>query len=145
MEQSHFLDRDGKPMDITRVVPHRGKMLLIDEIVGYDRENASLTAAFVAKREWLGNFAAIEYMAQTAAALAGLADIDAGWTGDPRPGFLLGTRKLDLRFPAFEEGARYTVVARKEFADGEAASFACEIRDGEGSVIATAFLNAYRP
>ena len=145
MEQSHSQDRDIRQMDITCLVPHRGKMLLIDEVVEYNRENMSLTAAFAAKREWLGNYAAIEYMAQTAAALAGAFDIDGGWTGEPRPGFLLGTRKLDLRFDAFKEGERYLSVAKNEFADGEAASFACEVRNSAGEVIATAVLNAYRP
>lgn len=127
------------------VMPHRGKMLLLDEIVEFDREGEALTAAFHGRKEWRGGFAAIEYMAQAAAALAGSADRDAGRTGAPKPGFLLGTRRMTFDGCVFEPGRRYLARARKEFSDGEAASFACEVCDGEGHVLATATLNAYRP
>ena len=50
------------------VMPHRGKMLLLDEIVEFDRGGEALTAAFHGRKEWRGGFAAIEYMAQAAAA-----------------------------------------------------------------------------
>lgn len=126
------------------LVPHRETMLLIDEVASCDYGKGELVAAFSARRGWCENWAAIEYMAQGAAALAGIADRQEGWQGAPRPGFLLGTRKLELDFERFEPGRRYTVHVQNAFRDADAASFVCEIFDGEKRV-AAATLNAYRP
>ncbi|MBR1920843.1 MAG: 3-hydroxylacyl-ACP dehydratase [Kiritimatiellae bacterium] len=126
------------------LVPHRAPMLLVDEIVSFDEENLAVRAAATIRPEWSGNWAAIELMAQTAAALAGLHDRRAGYSGPPRAGFLLGTRRLELSLAAFEVGRRYDVTARNLFMDDEAASFDCAVLDGEKTV-AHAILNAYRP
>ena len=125
------------------LIPHRDAMVLIDEVVSCDLEAATLTAAFTAKPQWQENWAAIEFMAQTAAALAGVSDRAAGWTGAPKPGYLLGTRKLELGIDRFAVGRRYLVTARNTFNADGAASFDCEIRDGD-AVVAKASLNAYR-
>lgn len=130
---------------LAELLPHRPPMVLIDEVVDVDVERKSLIAAFVAKDEWSGNWVAIEYMAQTAAALAGYFDRLERADRPARPGFLLGTRKLELKLEKFSVGGRYRVRATNEFSDGEAASFACEIEDERGEVVATAMLNAYRP
>ena len=129
---------------IDSLIPHRAPMSLIDEVVSFDRAEGSLVAAFAARREWCENWAAIEYMAQTAAALAGAADIADGHVGPPRPGFLLGTRRMDLALDRFEPGRRYTAKAKRVFADDETASFECEVLDGD-AVVAMATLNAFRP
>lgn len=119
-------------------------MVLIDEVVECDLDASSLTAAVTIKPQWQENWTAIEFMAQTAAALAGAADRAEGYKGPPRPGFLLGTRRLELSIDRFTVGKRYLVTAKNEFRDGGAASFFCEIRDGD-AVVASATLNAYRP
>jgi len=129
---------------VDSLVPHRQPMSLLDEIVSFDMAEGTLSAAFSARREWAENWSAIEYMAQAAAALVGAADREGGYDGPPKPGFLLGTRKLELDFPRFEPGRRYVATARSVFVDGAAASFDCEILDGE-RVLARATLNAYRP
>ncbi len=126
------------------LLPHRPPMVLIDEVVSFDAEAKSLTAAVVAKPAWHESWVAIEWMAQTAAALAGESDRRAGYTGAPRPGFLLGTRKLELDVPQFDIGTRYLITATCVFEDAESASFMCEISDGTRS-LARATLNAYRP
>ena len=126
------------------VLPHRAPMQLISEIVSVDLAAKKLTAAVDVTAAWCENWAAIEFMAQTAAALAGIGDRANGWQGAPRPGFLLGTRRLDLAIDRFEVGRRYLVTAENTFGDEEAASFTCEIKDGEKTV-ASAILNAYRP
>lgn len=126
------------------LIPHRDVMVLIDEVVSCDLAAATLTAAFTAKPQWQENWAAIEFMAQTAAALAGASDRAAGWRGAPRPGFLLGTRKLELFLDRFVVGRRYLATARNSFCADGAASFECEIRDGE-TLVAKATLTAYRP
>lgn len=130
---------------VTDLIPHRAPMALIDEIVEIDLEGKSLTAAIVIRSEWTGNWVAIEYMAQTAAALAGAYDRSERPDDPARPGFLLGTRRLTLDLDAFEVGARYLVKVCCEFRDAEAASFSCAIFDGSGKEVAAAILNAYRP
>lgn len=130
---------------VADLIPHRLPMALIDEIVDIDVEARKLTAAFVVRPEWAGNWVAIEYMAQTAAALAGFFDRMENADRPARPGFLLGTRRLTLNLPAFEVGKRYLATACCEFADAEAASFACKIVNDAGEELAAANLNAYRP
>ena len=129
---------------LEELLPHRPPMVLIDEIVGYDLAARQLTAAVTVRDEWRENWVAVEFMAQTAAALAGLFDRESGARGAARPGFLLGTRKLTLPPEDFTVGRRYLVTAENVFHDDESASFACTVRDGE-EVVASAVLNAYRP
>lgn len=119
-------------------------MVLLDRVVSVDGREKRLVAEFAARPEWSENWASVEYMAQAAAALAGMMDVLEGGKGPPKPGFLLGTRKLELLADRFEPGRRYLVEARNEFSDSKAASFECEIRDG-GTVVAKAMLSAYRP
>lgn len=127
------------------LIPHRPPMVLIDEILDFNAETRSLTAAVDVKKEWQGNYVAIEYMAQTAAALAGYFDKLENAEKPARPGFLLGTRRLTLDLERFEVGKRYLVKAVNEFADSNSAAFTCTIEDSSGTVVATATLNAFRP
>lgn len=126
------------------LIPHRDTMMLIDEIVSCDLQNSTLVAAVTVKPQWQENWAAIEFMAQTAAALAGASDRAQGWAGAPKPGFILGTRKLELDLERFAVGHRYLITAKNSFFADGAASFDCEISDGEKTV-AKASINAYRP
>lgn len=130
---------------VADVIPHRLPMALIDDLVDLNIEDRSLKASFVVRPEWTGNWVAIEYMAQTAAALAGVFDRLENAETPARPGFLLGTRRLTLNLPQFTVGARYSATAHCEFSDAEAASFACKIYSPDGEEVASAILNAYRP
>jgi len=128
---------------VVELLPHRPPAVYLDAVESFDPDAGSLTVRAVAAAGRTAGVCAIEYMAQAAAALAGMFDRLAGH--DPLPGFLLGTRKLDLRVAAFAEGTVYRIQAERAFSDGEAASFACEMTDTEGRVVASATLNAYRP
>lgn len=88
---------------------------------------------------------AIEYMAQTAAALAGMGDREREPACLPKPGLLLGTRRLELALDSFTAGATYRISAVCVFDDAETAAFECSIADSVGDVVASATLNAYRP
>lgn len=130
------------------LVPHRPPMVLIDDIESVDLGSSSLVASFTAKEQWRGNWFALEYMAQTAAALAGAFDKASDDGAKGRPGLLLGTRRLDLGIAEFVPGVRYLVKAVREYADGDSAAFACEIWEaGKDAQTArcTATLTAYRP
>ncbi len=130
---------------LEEVLPHRDPMILIDAIEGVDMEEKRLIASVVAKPEWCASHVAIEFMAQTAAALVGCADRMKNPESPVRPGFLLGTRKLNLAIDKFIVGEKYTIEAVNVFGDDIAGSFECKIFDREGRQVADAILNAYRP
>ncbi|MBR6588101.1 MAG: hypothetical protein IKK82_11860 [Kiritimatiellae bacterium] len=113
------------------LVPHRPPMVLIDDIESVDLETSSLVSSFTAKEQWRGNWFALEYMAQTAAALAGAFDKAEDDGAEGHPGLLLGTRRLDLGIAEFVPGVRYFVKAVREYVDGDCAAFACEIWEAD--------------
>lgn len=134
-------------LKVEDLIPHRPPMVLIDAVESVDLQSCTLVASFTAREEWRGNWFALEYMAQTAAALAGVFDKESGEpTG--RPGFLLGTRRLDLGITEFVPGSRYLVKVVREYEDGDSAAFSCEVSQaasGEDGPTCTATLTAYRP
>ena len=136
------------------LLPHRAPMVFLDAVESFDSEARSLTAtisitpAHVLYSPALGgvpNWAAIEFMAQAAAALAGCFDKERDPEQPARPGLLLGTRRLDLRVESFAAGRTYRVTAASTFWDDETAAFACTVVDDAGVVVAEAALNAFRP
>ena len=142
---------------LEELLPHRPPMMLIDEVEAFDPVAKSLTAKVTVTSEQIfhftgedgaagvPNWVAIEYMAQTCAALAGCWDRHVEPDRPVRPGLLLGTRRLSLGLARFEHGRTYRVTAVNAFWDADAASFECSIRDESGEEVATAVLNAYRP
>lgn len=135
-------------LKVEDLIPHRPPMVLIDSVESVDLSEKRLVASFVARDEWRGNWFALEYMAQAAAALAGAFDKAADDSATGRPGFLLGSRRIDLGITEFVPGAKYLVSAVREYEDGDSAAFACEIwgaDDGDRARRCTATLTAYRP
>ena len=140
------------PIPLDELLPHRPPMVLIDSVESFDVEAKRLTARVTIGEnqiffdgEGVPNWAAIEYMAQTAAALVGCCDRHVAPGQPVRSGLLLGTRKLDLKLARFEAGKTYRIVAENAFSDSDVASFVCRIEDDTGETVATANLNAYRP
>lgn len=136
--------------DLESLLPHRAPMILIDEVESFDAAEKRLVARVTITPnqlffdgEGVPSWVAIEYMAQTAAALVGMSDRMQGRKA--RVGFLLGTRRLDLAIDRFAAGETYRIAAKCAFEDDSAAAFECVISDSRGSEVATASLNAYRP
>ena len=134
------------------LVPHRPPMVLIDAVESFDAATKRLVARVTiganqlfCTSDGVPNWVAIEYMAQTAAALVGYYDKVTAPDFPSRPGLLLGTRRLDLKLERFEMGKTYRITAENVFNDADAASFACSVEDEAGETVATATLNAYRP
>jgi predicted hotdog family 3-hydroxylacyl-ACP dehydratase len=132
---------------VAEVVPHAGRMLLIDEILDYS--SGSLTACVTIRESslfltadnvvpaWVG----IEYMAQTIAAWAG---VQARLRGEPvKTGYLLGSRHYQASQPAFTLGDTLTIVVNKQYHEGELAVFECRISGAQVAVSAT--LNVFQP
>ena len=140
------------PIPLDELLPHRPPMVLIDAVESFDAEARRLVARVTIGENQLffdgkgvPNWVAIEYMAQTAAALVGYYDRHVAPGQPARPGLLLGTRKLDLKLERFEAGRKYRISAENAFSDSDAASFVCSIEDDSGATVATANINAYRP
>ncbi len=129
---------------LEELIPHRGTMKLVDKVVSFDLSDESAVVEFTVRKEWKGSQVAIEYMAQAAAALAGIFDKIVSPDKPPRIGFLMGSRKLKLEISEFEVGRTYQVKVKKVFSDENTGSFDAAIFDGE-TPIASAVLNAFRP
>lgn len=132
---------------VDELVPHSGKMSLLDNIVAYGdgwlsaEVNISSSSMFAGENgvpAWIG----MEYMAQAVAAYAGLQERKKG--GLPKLGFLLGSRKYTCSTDYFSFG---TTLSLRVQLDMEAANglnvFQCEL-SGEG-VEASANMNVYQP
>ena len=135
-------------LKVEDLIPHRPPMVLIDSVESLDLAAGRIEVSFTARERWRGNWFAIGYMAQAAAALAGAFDRAADADAARRPGFLLGTRRLDLGIAQFLPGVKYRVSAVREYVDGDSAAFACEISeagDCAGGKKCAATLTAYRP
>lgn len=133
--------------DIRDIVPHSGRMLLLDRVVAFDAE--SLTAeldirpdALFVHERGAGAWVGIEYMAQAVAAFAG---VDALTRGEKaKVGFLVGTRHYGCNVPYFPIGATLRVFVRRDSQGVHGVgSFDCSIT-GEG-IVAEATVTVIQP
>ena len=133
------------------LLPHRPPMVLLDgfeepSVSGEVEAHVDVTAASPFYEAELGGVpacVALEYMAQTMALCVGLYRRDKGL--DPKLGFVLGSRRLETRIPAFRDGERYRVRATCTYQDEEFGSFDCDLRDCADAVVASGRLTAFQP
>ena len=139
---------DVSGIRIESVVPHRGRMLMVDRLLSGDTEGTVVSALIcpdnlfadeVGVPAWVG----IEYMAQAIAAWAG---IQALIRGEPtRIGFLLGSRRYLAHAGHFCFGDRLTIEARRElFGDNGLGMFSCRIMLAD-SELASAQVSVFEP
>jgi len=108
------------------LLPHAGNMILLDEITAYsDSHLQALTRIgpdhlFLDENGQLPMWCAIEIMAQGVAALAGCHACDAGQ--QPKLGFLLGSRQIDILRPGVAQGSLLCVEVEASTRD-EASGF----------------------
>ena len=119
------------PWPITELVPHSGRMCLLDEAVSYSAD--SLTARVSVNQQsvflhtnkvpaWVG----IEYMAQAIAAWAGTQQKQRG--GSAQIGFLLGSRKFISSCDSFPVGAELVIHVERVLQDDSGlGSFDCHL------------------
>lgn len=140
----------GDLLPIAHYVPHRGAMLLLDELLQASGEGAVAQVRVPRDGLFLQDagmpaLVGLEYMAQTVAAWAGWQAAQA-----QRPvklGFLLGTRGFHAECTHFAPGSVLQVSVRSELVgDNGLGAFACRIhRQGEHDVLAQARLSVYEP
>jgi predicted hotdog family 3-hydroxylacyl-ACP dehydratase len=133
---------------IEAVVPHRGRMLLLDRLLARDEDSVLVGAVVAADNLFADNqgvpaWVGIEYMAQAISAWAGCRGLA---RGEPaRIGFLLGTRRYECRGRPFAIGALLRIEARRElFGDNGMGVFSCRILEGE-TELARAQVSVFEP
>lgn len=107
---------NGALVPIDEVLPHRGTMRLVEEIVAFDDEWVRV-ATRVSPQAWYADgdgamsaWIGIELMAQAIAVHVGLLARRTG--GCARPGVLLGTSRYETRVDTFAAGVRLVVEAK---------------------------------
>jgi predicted hotdog family 3-hydroxylacyl-ACP dehydratase len=130
---------------IEELVPHAGRMMLLERVLAFDED--SMSAEVIVRADGLFNensivpaWLGIEYMAQTVAAHGGLMCKIAG-----KPinlGLLLGTRRYECNVSAFTAGTVLTVTVKRLIQDQGLGVFDCQIT-GDGVTVA-AHLNVYQ-
>ncbi len=133
---------------IAEIVPHAGKMCLLDRALEGDAESISCEVTIKDEDLFFGNggvdaWVGIEYMAQTVAAWAGWRARLLGET--PKIGFLLGSRRYECAEPRFARGEVLRVDVHRQFhADNGIGQFDCRIVRA-GQTVATATLTVLEP
>ncbi|OMH31679.1 hotdog family protein [Motiliproteus sp. MSK22-1] len=132
---------------VEELVPHSGKMSLLDTIVEYGEDwlhaevQITTDSMFVDERgvpAWIG----LEYLAQAIGAFSGSKERLSG--DQPKLGFLLGTRKYRCTTDYFPIGQTLSIKVRRELqGDNGLSAFSCLLQ-GEG-IEASANLNVFQP
>lgn len=132
---------------LVELLPHRGQMILLDEVIGWDGEVAHCRVVITEGRPFVTATGAetvvvIEYMAQCVAAWVALSGRE---RGEPvQIGYLLGCRELRMQRDRLPVGLRLDVTARRVWGNDALGSFTCEVRDAEG-LVSEATLSVARP
>jgi 3-oxoacyl-[acyl-carrier-protein] synthase I len=135
--------------EMSEVLPHQGRMLLLDELIDVGPEHVVCAVAierdtmFCDGVNGVPSWVGIEYMAQTAATYSGVEEARAGVR--PTIGLLLGSRRYKPEVPYFAIGSRLHVHAELILRDEtDLVAFSCRIVEGE-RLLAQADVKAYRP
>lgn len=134
---------------IDEVLPHEGRLLLLDELVEYGPDHVICAVTVRADTQfceagrgvpaWVG----LEYMAQTMCAYSGIDEARAGQK--PSIGLLLGSRRYLSEVEWFPLGARLIIRADLLLRDeSDLVAFDCTIHDGT-RVLARGDVKAIRP
>ncbi len=135
-------------MDIENLIPHRGRMRLIGEVLTLDHDRA-LTSSTVSEN-WplyrdgaVDTLVAVELVAQTAALLEGWKRQQSGGQGGTK-GWLVGIKEADFRMPCIPLSATLVTEARRGYAMEGYAVFEGEVRLGSDPA-AIVSIQVFRP
>jgi predicted hotdog family 3-hydroxylacyl-ACP dehydratase len=127
-------------------IPHAGPMRLLSRVVSHTREETVCTvdpSGSELFRDASGSvpaWVALEYMAQGVAAHGVLLDgLDV-----PKPGLLVGAKRLVLHVDAFNPDESLEVAVRILQRIGRLATLECELRSG-GEILAEGNLSVFIP
>lgn len=134
---------------IEQVLPHARPMILLDRVIGWTAEKLTAEVCVDPDRPFFGSegipaHVAIEYMAQSCGAYAGVEALRSGRT--PRVGLLLGTRNFSACRKWFRDRDRLRVTADVVYRENEMGVFDCLVANAvSGATLASARLTVYQP
>ena len=133
---------------IIDLVPHSGKMAILDHLISADDHQATSTVSihsgsmFFIRGKGVPVWIGIEYMAQTIAALSGY---HAKLKGEAvKIGLLVGCRKSICHVPHFGEGWNLNVQVTHVWEAEGMAVFDCVI-SADDNILMEANINVYQP
>lgn len=134
---------------IESILPHTGRMLLLDELLDHGPEHVSCAVdigpdtLFCEGANGVPAWVGLEYMAQTVCAYSGIDEVRAGLK--PSIGLLLGSRRYTCEVSWFAIGWRLRVTANLLLRDeNDLVAFQCTIHQGD-RLLARGDVKAYRP
>jgi predicted hotdog family 3-hydroxylacyl-ACP dehydratase len=144
------MNTDYLKIDVEKLLPHSGDMVLIDEMVDYGKDYGISRVKvktgdkfFEESINGIHSAIGLEWMAQTIAAIAGIESLS-----NNRPvqvGFLLGSRKYEPSKPVFKLGEEYIIHVKQLYREENGlGAFQCTIHEGN-ELIADAKLNVFAP
>lgn len=131
---------------LEQLIPHGGSMRLLARVLEHTPERTvcalepSDSELFRAPDGSVPAWVALEWMAQCVAAHGALLD----GHESPRPGFLVGAKRISLHRDSFGPDESVEVSARVVQRIGRLASLVCEVRAG-GELAAEASLSVFVP
>ncbi len=133
---------------LSGLVPHKGKMLLLDRLVSFDLEQTKVVTEIDISEncmffeDSLGGvpvWIAFEYMAQSVSALTGIFGLKTGTP--PRMGFILSVTNFCAEESVFSKGSTVQIEVRQTLRVDMAVTFEGKALVG-GKCVATATINA---
>ena len=131
----------------SELVPHKGKMLLLDRVQNYSLEDVNITTEIDISRnslfyeDDLGGipaWVAFEYMAQSISALSGIYGRTKG--DKPKVGFIMSVSGFKADIPVFKDGETVVVTVRETVRMDKAVTFDGVAKVGD-KIAVTATLN----
>ena len=109
--------------DLSSIIPHGGKMLLLSNITRYNLEERNLEAEYHITENclffdpqiggvptWVG----FECIAQAIAALSGISDLEKDEKNEkPRIGFIISISKMDVFLPVLKSGSTIVIKIKE--------------------------------
>ena len=130
------MEQIAEPLE--KLVPHRGKMLLLSEALYFEEKNSSLLAKVNISKDsffydeklngvpaWIG----FEYMAQAIAALNGKKELASGQ--DPGFGFILSVSNFIANTPCFKPDSVIFIYVEEALRLDNMFVFNCSIKQNE--------------
>ena len=122
--------------ELLGMVPHKGKMFLLNRVVQYDTEKLTITLQCDINRdnifydEELGgipSWCTFEIMAQGVAALSYIKKTVRGESEKCNPGVVLSISHFKTRVPSFDEGTTIQIKISEDVSSGDISKFSCAI------------------
>ncbi len=140
------MTRGAELPPLERLIPHSGAMRLLSRLVEHTTERTVCTVdpadseLFRAADGRVPAWVAVEWMAQCIAAHGTLLDAQ----DEPRPGFLVGAKRVTLHRDSVGPDESVEVTARVVQRIGRLASITCEVHAG-GELAAEGALSVFIP